>query len=234
MKIFLAVLLFPLALFSGNFLIMTEDLKPYNYQEEGKLKGFSVEAVHHILALLHYDEQIRIYPWARAMSLLESKDNAILFSMSHTPQRAEKYKFVCPLTQVQIVFFTKKGKKLASIQDLHGLRIGVIKDFAAHKTLEQKGFDTFDFSSSTQTMVQKLSEDKIDTFVATPESVYGLGLDMSKISQTNLTLYQTQLCIAFNKNVSDTEVAAWQNALDTLRKSEEFAAMHKKYFGYEK
>jgi polar amino acid transport system substrate-binding protein len=210
---------------------MTEDLKPYNYEENGQLKGFSVEVVEHILTSLHYDEKIRIYPWSRAVSLLESKDNAVLFSMSHTSQRAKKYKFACPLTEVKTVFFANKQTKFQSLEDLHALRVGVIKDFAAHKMLVEKGFDTFDFSSSTSVMVQKLNEDKIDVFVATPESVYGLGLDMSTIKQTDVTLYKTQLCIAFNKNISDKEVAAWQDALNDFRTSKQFALTYEKYFG---
>lgn len=208
---------------------MTEDLKPYNYIEDEKLQGISVEIVQSILKELHYNEKIRLYPWARAVNILNTKPNAILFSMSHTPQRANKYKFACPLVEVKTVFFIKEGLDLKTLKDIQNLRVGVVKDFAAHKTLAAKGFENFDFSSSTTVMVQKLQEDKIDTFVASPPTVYGLGLDLTKIKQSDLELYSTNLCIAFNKKISDKEVQAWQEKLLEFKKSQKYKTLYKKY-----
>lgn len=226
-----------LTLNADKFLIMTEDLKPYNYLEEGKIKGISVEVVQKVLKNLEYEkESIWLYPWSRALQLLDSRKNGVLFSMSYTPQRAQKYKFACPLSEVELYFYLKQNSpfELHDLEDVEKLKIGVVQDFGAHKYLLDKGFYNFDYSSSTKVMAQKLLENKIDTFAAVPYAVHSLGIDTSKLVQTQLKLYSTNLCIAFNKAVEDQEVQKWQRELKKIRQSGEYQKIYQKYLSKEK
>lgn len=232
MKKILLALLCAVSLYASEFFIMTEDLKPYNYLEDDKLKGISVEVVEKVLKSLEYEENdIRVYPWSRAINVLENNEKAVLFSMSYTKQRAEKYKFACPLSEVEVYFFTRENSdiSLQNLQDIKGLNIGVVQDFGAHKYLVQKGFKEFDYSSSTKVMVQKLLDGKIDTFAAVPFAVYSLELDISNLKQTKLKLYSTNLCIAFNPSISDEEVSKWQDELQKIRQKGEYEAIYEKY-----
>lgn len=234
MKKVLLSLLFAATLFADEFIVMTEDLKPYNYLQDGELKGISVELVQKILENLNYNEQeISVYPWARAEHILQTNPKAVLFSMSYTPQRAKEYKFACPLSEVEVFLFVNKDTPLnvQNLEDARELTIGVVKDFAAHKYLVERGFTGFDYSSSTKVMVEKLTQNKIDAFVATPYSVFSLDVDSSKVKQTQVRLYATNLCIAFNKEISDTEVQKWQEQLQKLRQSEFYETIYKKYIG---
>ncbi|MGM0623545.1 MAG: substrate-binding periplasmic protein [Campylobacterota bacterium] len=230
----LLILLLSVPLLANELYMMTEDLKPYNYKENGKLVGISVETVQEVMQMLNEQSDITLYPWARAMNILKTKDNAALFSMSYTKQRAKLYNFACPLAPVSVYFFIHKDSthKIASLDDIKHLRIGVVKDFAAHKRLQNLGFENFDFSSSTKVMAKKLIEGKIDTFTASPPTIFtidSLRIDLSLIQQTSLKLYETQLCIAFNKNVPKTRVQKWTDALQEFHKSGKYDKIYAKY-----
>jgi polar amino acid transport system substrate-binding protein len=232
MKKLLAILTLAISIHGSEFFIMTEDLKPYNYLENNKLQGISVEVVQKVLDNLGYsDESIQVYPWSRAINILESKENSVLFSMSYTKDRAKKYKFACPLSEVEVYFFTKQesGIALQNLDDIKGLKVGVVQDFGAHKYLVKKGFTKFDYSSSTKVMVQKLLSGKIDAFAAAPFTVYSLDIDTSKVVRSGLKLYETKVCVAFNKAISDEEVKKWQNELQKIRDNGEYKSIYDKY-----
>ncbi len=232
MRIVVLIVSVMISMYGKDLFLMTEDLKPYNYLEKGELKGVGTEVVEKVLTNLGYeDKTIRVYPWSRALNILETNERAALFSMSYTKERAKKYKFACPVSEAQVFFFVKKGRglELNSLKDLKSHTIGVVQDFGSHKYLVQQGFKDLDYSSSTKVMVQKLLSGKIDTFVAAPFSVYALDLDISKVEQSKLKLYSTELCIGFNKAFSDSEVKRWQDELEKLRKNGEYRAIYKKY-----
>ena len=44
-------------------------------------------------------------------------------------------------------------------------------------------------------------------------------LDLNKIQNTNIKLYESTLYIAFSKETSDDEILRWQQALDQLKLS---------------
>ncbi|MFP4333223.1 MAG: substrate-binding periplasmic protein [Campylobacterales bacterium] len=232
MKKLIAIITLVISMHGSQFLIMTEDLKPYNYKEDGKLKGISVEVVEKVLENLGYkDEEIIVYPWSRAINVLQTNKKAILFSMSYTQERAQKYKFACPLSEVEVFFFVRKDSEISlqELNDIKDLKVGVVQDFGAHKHLVKKGFSDFDYSSSTKVMAQKLLSKKIDAFAAAPFAVYSLDIDTSNIEQTPLKLYGTDLCIAFNKSFDDLEVKKWEDELLKIRQSGQYQKIFDKY-----
>jgi len=94
------------------------------------------------------------------------------------------------------------------------------------------GFKNIDISSHIKTVLGKLIDEKIDLAVAIDMELYGkkyADLNMSLIEDTGVVLYETNLCIAFNKNFSDTEVARWQSELQKLHDSGEYELIYEKY-----
>ena len=62
---------------SGNMTILTENLPPLNYVDDGVLVGPSVEIVREIQRRVGSDAPIEVYPWARAykMALEDNRRN---------------------------------------------------------------------------------------------------------------------------------------------------------------
>ena len=82
---------------SDNMTILTENLPPLNYVEDGLLVGPSVEIVREIQRRVGSNEPIEVYPWARAYKMALEEENVVLFSMTHTKDRLDKFKWIGPL-----------------------------------------------------------------------------------------------------------------------------------------
>lgn len=236
MKYFLVIFLFTIQLLGGQFHIMTEDLPPQNYLENGKVKGFSVEVVETILKRLGYkDEKIEVVPWARAMESLENEPNAILFSMAYTPERAQKFKLVYPMAIAKTYFFTHKDNKnvvIKNVEDAKKYQQGVVKDFSQHKNLLKLGFTDFDYSPDVKTMVQKAIMKRVDVISLIPFQLYSeqfSDLDVKSLRKIEVTYAESQHTIGFNKAFPDSEIQKWQKELDKIKKSGEFDRIFKKY-----
>ena len=65
--LFILVIFIPQPLPAEKLTILTENLPPLNYVENGKLVGSSVEIVEEIQRRVGSVEPIQVYPWARKM-----------------------------------------------------------------------------------------------------------------------------------------------------------------------
>ena len=77
----------------------TDAYAPYNFVEEGKLKGISVDIMVGILEKTGSPlkrEAFEIVPWARGLNYLSTKPNACLLTIGKTPERREKFQWVGP------------------------------------------------------------------------------------------------------------------------------------------
>lgn len=220
---------------AGQFKVMTEDLPPHNFMEDGKLVGISVEVVEKIMQKLGYqNEKIEVYPWARALHLLDKNSHAILFTTTYTKERAKKYKFVCPIGFVRAYFYKKKGRslKIDSLEDTKKVeRIGVVSNFAVHQELIKLGFTNLDVSSLWESVFKKVMTERIDLFVIEPQELEANsgGFPVEAFENTGVSLYRNETCIAFNPAFSDEEIAKWQKELNRIHESGEYDAIYEKY-----
>lgn len=102
----------------GKLNFITEDNAPINYQSENGPAGIMVAAINTILTELGADTSkapIQVYPWARAYQTLEQRSNTVLFALTKTQQRADKFKWVGPIYRSKIILL---GLKEQSSTDL--------------------------------------------------------------------------------------------------------------------
>jgi len=224
-KILLA--LFVVFLQAQNLKIMTEIFSPYQFRENGKLKGISVDIVKAIQKEIGDTSKIKVYPWARGVKILDNKPNSILFSMMKTPQRANKYYWVGPIDKLEMVFFKKRGAniKLTTIDDARKVKkIGVAKSVANYDVLKAKGFKNLDvISGSDDRNIEKLLKGRIDLWpyvkAAGLYNAKKLGKAGEIVPIDNVILAQGYLYIAFNKKTDKNIVKKWQKAFDKLQKN---------------
>ncbi len=79
--------------------MMTEEYPPFNYTEDGVIKGLSVNIIEMILnkygsKLTRKD--IEILPWDKAYKRLQTENNTVLFAMSKTKERLNLFKWAGP------------------------------------------------------------------------------------------------------------------------------------------
>ena len=91
-----------------NLLIMTGEFPPLTYSIDGKASGPSVEIVNYIQKELGTNYPIVFYPWSRGYEIVQKTKNSVLFSMTKTKDRENKFKWVGPIAKKRFSFFCKK------------------------------------------------------------------------------------------------------------------------------
>ena len=100
---------------------------------------------------LGVNNKIKVYPWTRALKMVDKKKHTAIFSMLRTPERENKYKWVGPLTSMKLVFFKKNGSPitLKTREDAKKVaKVGVTKGVANYEMLSKQGFKNLDVITS--------------------------------------------------------------------------------------
>ncbi len=237
------ILLFSLLLLSSlnadnTIKTMTEIFPPFQYKYDNKMIGISIEIVKAIKKEVNSNNKINVYPWARALKIVNKKKNSAIFSMLRTPEREKKYKWVGPLTSMKLVFFKKKGSPiiLNTIEDAKKVgKIGVTKGVANFEMLSKQGFKNLDVITSGQDEknIKKLAKGRIDLWptllMAGLYNAKRIGLSGEIVPIENVIAFSGDLYIAFNKKTDNRIIKQWQNALNRLKKDNTIQKIIKRY-----
>jgi polar amino acid transport system substrate-binding protein len=202
--------------------ILTENLPPLNYLENGVLVGPSVEIVKQIQKRVGSDEQIQVYPWARAYQIALKEKNVILFGMTYTKVRKDKFKWVGPLATKRDILVAKKGSgiKISRLEEAKKVkRIGTLRDDTRERLLKSRGFTNLEPVSDEQLNAKKLALGRIDLWtykIPGLRTVCDLaGVDYTEFEEV-YHLRKIDLMIAFSKKTSDSLVQKWREAFNEM------------------
>ncbi len=218
--------------------IVTEEWAPYNYIEEGVLKGFSVEIVQEMITEMRANAEIKLYPSMRASYMLNNNPRTMLITMMKTPERVEKYNWIGPLGDDAIYFYKKKGNplRITNLEDAKKVNsIATRHAGLVFEKLRNEGFENLD-SSSTEgiSIYKKLLTGRCDLGIS--ESPLGVKFILKKLNypadsliQTSVKVVNEQLYIACSKDIPHNEITQWQQTLDKIKTSGIYDEIFKKY-----
>ena len=216
------ILLAGQSVLSAELTILTENLPPLNYLENGVLVGPSVEIVKEIQKRVGSEEQIQVYPWARAYKMALEYENVILFGMTYTKVRQDKFKWVGPLATKRDILVAKKGSgiKIKDLEDAKKVnRIGTLRDDTRERLLKSYGFKNLEPVSDEQINAKKLALGRIDLWtykIPGLRTVCDLaGVDYTEFEEV-YHLREIELMIAFSKKTSDSVVQKWSDAFNEM------------------
>lgn len=218
--------------------LLTEEWAPYNYSEQGRLVGFSVEIVRAMLKELKVDGEIELLPGLRAIRMLNSNPRTMMLTILRTPEREQRYKWIGPLGDGEIYFYKRKGDPLvvASLDDAKKVRMIACRNAGlVHDELLKKGFANLEATATNgEAIYRKLLAGRCELGVSdAPIGVAHLlkkwGFPPDTIVPTSVKVVSSPLYIACSKDIPDSEIAAWQAALDRLKASGEFGSIRRKY-----
>ncbi|MGD9089753.1 MAG: transporter substrate-binding domain-containing protein [Desulfobacterales bacterium] len=207
---------------SADLTILTENLPPLNYVDDGVLVGPSVEIVREIQRRVGSEEEIQVYPWARAYKMALENENVILFGMTYTKVRHDKFKWVGPLATKRDILVAKKdsGIKIKDLDDAKNVkRIGTLRDDTRGRLLQSQGFTNLEPVSDEQLNAKKLALGRIDLWAY---KIPGLRTvcDLAGVDHTVFEevyhLREIDLMIAFSKKTPDSIVQMWKTAFDEM------------------
>jgi polar amino acid transport system substrate-binding protein len=229
------VMLSPSLLPAASLRILTEDLPPLNYVKDDVLMGPSVEMVREIQRRIGSTEAIEVYPWARAYHIALEEKNVVLFGVSHTPPREDKFKWVGPLATKRDILVAKKGSNLVitSLEDAKKVRrIGVLRDDTKEEFLERHAFTNLEPVSDERKNAQKLVMGRIDLWVFKKPGLKTVcelaGVDYDAVEEV-FHLRETNVDIAFSIMTPDAVVAQWRAAFSEMVADGTVAAIRRKW-----
>lgn len=223
----------------GKIGIVTEEWAPYNYTENGMLKGFSVEIVRSIIQRLNGGNiPIQLFPSMRAGQMVRTQPGTMMITMFRTPEREAQFKWIGPLDTGAIYLYKKKGNPLrvASLEDAKKVkRIACRHGGVVLDTLRAAGFNNLDASSTDGASVyKKLLLGRCDLGISdTPLGVKYLlkqmGAPTDAVQPTVVKIIESPLYIACSKDIPDQTIALWQRELDEMKTTGLYAKIHAKY-----
>jgi polar amino acid transport system substrate-binding protein len=235
LQLVIFVILSPGILHSASLRILTEDLPPLNYVKDGALVGPSVEMVKEIQRRIGSTEKIQVYPWARAYQIALNEENVVLFGVSHTPVRENKFKWVGPLATKRDILVAKKGSNLIinSLEDAKKVRrIGVLRNDTKQEFLETHGFTNLEPVSDERKNAQKLMLGRIDLWVFKKPGLKTVcelaGVDFDAVEEV-FHLRETRVEIAFSLNTPDAVVEQWRTTFADMLADGTVEAIRKKW-----
>jgi polar amino acid transport system substrate-binding protein len=229
------VLFSPGLLHAASLRILTEDLPPLNYVKDGVLLGPSVEMVKEVQRRIGSTAEIKVYPWARAYQMALEEENVVLFGVSHTPAREDKFKWVGPLATKRDILVAKKGSDLVitSLEDARKVRrIGVLRDDTKEEFLERHAFTNLEPVSDERKNAQKLVMGRIDLWVFKKPGLKTVcdlaGVDYDAVEEV-FHLRETNVDIAFSINTPAAVVEQWRAAFAEMLADGTVEAIRKKW-----
>lgn len=211
-----------------DIVFYTEDYPPYNFVENGQLKGLSVELIVLMLERLGSKltvDDILVYPWARGYNTIKNTPNTCLFAMQKIEERENLFKWVGPILPNRIVLIAKKDSNIVinSIEDLKQYKIGVIRGDIGELLLKEKGLsgnNVYDITFPWQ-IAKVLNAGRIDLW-AYGEPAANWILNKNGFSSEDFeTVYKLRQggdnFFAFHKDTSDELIMSFQKALDDIK-----------------
>jgi len=141
--------------------LLTEDNPPLNFMRDGKLVGIAPGVVEEIARRAKQDAKVRVTQWKEAYEKAQSDPNTCVFSTARTSERYKLFQWVGPITRSYWSAFALADfpGKVAKVDDLKGLRVGVVNDARADH-LRQSGFGTLVTFDADRDIPAKLTLDR--------------------------------------------------------------------------
>ncbi|AZT85295.1 amino acid ABC transporter substrate-binding protein [Marinobacter sp. NP-4(2019)] len=112
--------------------VATSEYPPFEYVEDGTLVGEDVTTIRNVLDRMGMEPVFLVVPWRRAEARVRSGQSDMLFSLTHSEERARHYYFTAPINTAQDVFFTRTDSNIEwqTLDDLEGLRLGLSSSYS--------------------------------------------------------------------------------------------------------
>ena len=220
--------------------IVAEDYPPFEYEEDGKFKGFTVEIIQTLLSKTGYQGKFHIFSWARAEKTALEESNVLIHTLTRSAKREGLYKWVGPIAPRELYFFKLKERdeiQLKVLDDAKSYKTGTVKGQSATGDLIAKGFvegeNIFSVARDFQN-VRKLYLGRIDLICMIEPVFYSriknLGLDRGKVEKAFLIDGSREYYMAFSKQTSDKIVNQFRKALESIKQDGTFQKIKAKYF----
>jgi polar amino acid transport system substrate-binding protein len=218
-----------------NLTLLTEEVPPLNFTEDGVPTGLTVDVVHALMHRLGSKAAIKMLPWEKGYATVLRQPDTALFTTVMTAERKGLLQWVGPVTALDTNFYAVKGSGI-TIKTLgdakHVAGIATVGDYSSQLTLKAEGFSNLQSYPNEQAAVRSLLDGKSQLFVginvAMPALLRKAGISQSGLEKV-FTLSTDLAYIAFSRDTPTDLVARWQAELDGMKRDGSFDAIYAKW-----
>lgn len=139
--------------------------KPFNFEQDGKPTGFDVELGEEIARRLGMEPQAIKEPYGTLLEGVKGKKyDAVISSVSVTPQRADEVAFTIPYYRTGAQLFVKADNETMNSAELKEKSIGAVEGSVYHWMAKQHSKKVKGYPNYNQ-LFQALSESKVEGIV---------------------------------------------------------------------
>lgn len=224
--VFLGLLLIPALSFAEPFLhVLTEDWRPYNYEDKGQIKGQSTDIVVKVLDRAGVDYKITLFPWSRTYRIAQQKENVLIYTIVRMPVREDLFIWSRPLAKKDVSsLFKLKDREdiqVSTLEDARKFKVGVVQDSMSYLYLKNNHFSDSLVPVSTDQHVNldNLLKGHVDLVTASEKnfvfSTKQVGVDPDALSKV-MALFEFNPYMAFSLGTSQEIIDKVNRAYDEL------------------
>ena len=221
--------------------LVTLEYPPYEYTENGEVKGMAVDIVKLIFKEMNQPISIEVLPWSKAIKYIEDGERDAIFTAFKNPKRELFADYSANLMPQIVSLFVKKGSMIAYDGDLSLLSkysIGVIKKVSYGKVLDtaiaNKVFEKVVVSGNGTENFQNLVAGKVDIVASNKYGGLYILKQLNKLDaavELPKRLQTVSSYMAFSKKRNLSHIRDQFNViLKRLKKDGTYVNMLKSYF----
>jgi polar amino acid transport system substrate-binding protein len=220
----------------------TENLAPLNYQDEGTglPQGFSVELLRLLADEARLPCDIEVMPWQRAVQTAAQTPLSLLFSLTRTPERETQYQWLGPISPRRILVYrlgSRADVRPASLQQLKGLKLGVVRDSATATQLLAEGLRAdaeIEWARDDASNIRKLLAGRMELLVmldwAAAWHLRQLKLPYATLSPVMAHDVSKTYWYGLPPDTDPALLKRLQGALDKLKRDGRYEHLRQRYF----
>jgi len=219
----------------SNLTFYTEQNPPYNYEENGTLRGISIDLLEAVTEKMGHNvsrSQVRLVPWDEAYQAALTGNNTMIFAIARIPTRESSFKWAGPVPPYTTVVFARpdSGIVINNPTDLQAYRIGVVAEDAAMQQLLDIGVNESRIVQEPEAsiLIERTLNGTIDLWADSEISGRIITREVTGSASTFQVVYafpEIPIYYGFSKDVRNTTVQSFQQALDTLKTEKDATGM---------
>lgn len=207
--------------------VVTENWRPYSYEENNKVKGSATKIIRKVLKQANIQHKIRVYPWARTYKIATEEKNVLIYAIARTPERENMFKWGRPITAPDNTYLYKLSERkdiiINELNDAKQYQIGVIRKSVYHQFLLKHGFsDNLQVVPRQGLNHKKLLVKRIDLWAEGESNLHAeiqgtVPNESFNRFKKAFLLFRYPYYMAFSKKTSDEIVDKVNAAFDQLK-----------------
>ena len=218
--------------------IYAENYAPFNYEENGVIKGLNVDLLMEVLKRAGIDKtpnDIILTSWARGYKEAQRRKNTLLFTAARTPQRENLFKWVGPIGASHMALIARTDRNVDLTNNgFNAYKYASMKDVRGEQALLSAGTksDNILHVNSTESAAHPLARGRIDAWaydrIVSFWVLKTLGYNPQNFKVIH-SFNRYNHYFAFNNDTDADLIERLQHALKTLQEDGTHAALIKKY-----